>query len=96
VFGLGGTMSIYKRPFTDSFNISEVDEMLLKNKYFRKLAALHLELDEDDYDLASNLVSLGRPAIERIWCESLEDRYEARDYIIDNWDKSRYTNPNID
>jgi hypothetical protein len=57
----------------------------------------YLDLDSSTtWDISDAVAELDRKDIELLWDESLELRYEARDYIIDNWDKSRYTNPNMD
>jgi len=119
-------MSVYL-PLDEKLNVSHIEEMFLKNKYFEKLCCEELKTtakiffdwkvdnmtrlmpkkclfeisqmfkeDIDLDDISSYAVGLDRKIIEELWDISLEDRYEARDYIIDNWDNSRYTNRNKD
>jgi|TARA_R100001082_G_C4226254_1_gene101305 hypothetical protein len=87
-------MSVYL-PLDQELDVSHIEEMFLKNKYFKKLCMEYLDMDDSWY-LSNMVAGLDRKDIELLWDESLELRYEARDYIIDNWDKSRYTNPNME
>ena len=92
-------MSIYL-PLDEKLTVSHIEEMFMKNKYFKQLCMEYLE-DRDPwyyhpFFLSDAVAELNRKDIELLWDESLELRYDARDYIIDNWDKSRYTNPNMD
>tara|TARA_E500000318_G_scaffold110898_1_gene127618 strand:- start:1708 stop:1974 length:267 start_codon:yes stop_codon:yes gene_type:complete len=88
-------MSVYL-PLDEKLDVSHIEEMFLKNKYFEKLCCEELKLDINLDDISSYVVDLDRKIIEELWDMSLDDRYEARDYIIDNWDGSRYTNRNKD
>ena len=87
-------MSVYL-PLDEKLTPSHIEEMFMKNKYFEKLCNEYLDGCNPWY-LSDVVAELDRKDIELLWDESLELRYEARDYIIDNWDKSRYTNPNMD
>jgi len=87
-------MSVYL-PLHEKLTASHIEEMFIKNKYFEKLCNEYLDGCNPWY-LSDAVVELDRKDIELLWNESLELRYEARDYIIDNWDKSRYTNVNMD
>jgi hypothetical protein len=89
-------MSVYL-PLEQKLTASHIEEMFIKNKYFRQLCLQYLDLDSSTtWDISDAVAELDRKDIELLWDESLELRYEARDYIIDNWDKSRYTNPNME
>lgn len=89
-------MSVYL-PLDEEITAAHIEEMFMKNKYFKQVCMEYIDdIDDIPWYLTDAVTLLDRNIIEWLWDEGLEARYEARDYIIDDWDKSRHTNPNKD